>query len=388
MKKYGLLKKLEVSLTQYFFGIGHMKKYGLLKKLQVALTEYNNSNEENNLTSLFIHLRKAGDYVDLNINSNGHLKDLEDLVIKARNRIWENHLYLVKPIAKRYFKIFRCFLVMDLSDFILEGNLGLFKAILHCDVDEGLFPNYTIRVIKESIDRAIYRNWRPIKIPYLSPKNFKMLGYISENFQKRLGRSPTNKELAHLMHKKVNSIKELKWTEKYLCNLLSLDFPILKDGGVIGYLIDNIIDENSYFEDRVINEFIFSEAMKRLTLVERKVFESILQGKNFREIAKENNFSKARAHNAKMRGVKKMKEFINESSTYIDFQKRWKEIAFPSLPKEKITEIQIREILSELKREKCPWIKPGYSKLRRNDEWDCLIQVQKNIKTLDDYLYN
>ena len=83
-----------------------MKQEYLLSELKGTLNKYSNDNGENgSFNPLLLSLGRARNYVDLN-KAEDNLKELENLVTKTRNIIWEDNLNLVKPIANKYCRSF------------------------------------------------------------------------------------------------------------------------------------------------------------------------------------------------------------------------------------------------------------------------------------------
>jgi RNA polymerase primary sigma factor len=91
-------------------------------------------------------------------------QDLERLAEdgrQARNQLLDGHLRLVVSLAKRYTGRGVPFL-----DLILEGNLGLVRAVERYDPDKGYrFSTYATWWIRQAITRAIARHGPPTRLP-------------------------------------------------------------------------------------------------------------------------------------------------------------------------------------------------------------------------------
>ena len=81
---------------------------------------------------------------------------------KARMRLVQGNLRFVVSVAKRYQHR-----GLSLIDLIAEGNVGLVKAVDHFDETLGYkFISYAVWWIKQAIIQAVYRQARPMRLPY------------------------------------------------------------------------------------------------------------------------------------------------------------------------------------------------------------------------------
>jgi RNA polymerase primary sigma factor len=81
---------------------------------------------------------------------------------KARGRLVQANLRFVVSVAKRYQHR-----GLSLIDLIAEGNLGLVKAVDHFDETLGYkFISYAVWWIKQAIIQSIYKQARPMRLPY------------------------------------------------------------------------------------------------------------------------------------------------------------------------------------------------------------------------------
>ncbi|HMN59425.1 MAG TPA: sigma-70 family RNA polymerase sigma factor [Anaerolinea sp.] len=148
-----------------------------------------------------------------NLMGDGH--SAREHLIKANTR-------LVVSIAKRYIGRGVPFL-----DLIQEGNLGLMKAVEKYEYQRGFrFSTYATWWIRQTITRSIADQGRTIRVPVHMVDRIRQLYRTTHEMEQKLGRAPTNDELAEAIGVKANKVD---WMLRVSWLPLSLESPINDD---------------------------------------------------------------------------------------------------------------------------------------------------------------
>ncbi len=109
-----------------------------------------------------------------------------------RDRFVAANHRLVISVALRYFNN-----GMSTEDLIQEGTLGLMAAVSRFDHRLGFrFSTYAVNWIRQGIGRAIDNTSRAVRLPVGCAGGMRAVGRTVDALERRLGRSPTDDEIA------------------------------------------------------------------------------------------------------------------------------------------------------------------------------------------------
>lgn len=167
-----------------------------------------------------MYLREIGKFPLLTFKEEIELaKAIKKGDMRAKHKLVNSNLRLVVSIAKKYTG--RGMLFLDL---IQEGNLGLIRAVEKFDYRKGYkFSTYATWWIRQAITRSIADQARTIRIPVHMVETINKLRKITRMLLQKLGRKPTEEEIAKKSRISVEKVREIIKVSQLP---LSLEIPI------------------------------------------------------------------------------------------------------------------------------------------------------------------
>jgi RNA polymerase primary sigma factor len=185
--------------------------------------------------------------------------------LAAKDRLVNANLRLVIANARKYEG-----LELPLLDLIQEGILGLIRAAEKFDYRKGFkFSTYATFWIRESIQRAIANRARPIRLPVHLGQRERRIERARQELLMRLGREPTDAELADAAELELSAVQELEGLARVVT---SLDRPV-GDGEdtPLGTLIASDAEGPEERIDTAVRYAAVRRAVEQLPETEREV---------------------------------------------------------------------------------------------------------------------
>ncbi|MDT8435410.1 MAG: RNA polymerase sigma factor RpoD/SigA [Gemmatimonadota bacterium] len=115
---------------------------------------------------------------------------------------------------------------LNLAELVCIGNEGLLKAVKKFDPDKGVkFISYAVWWIRQTVLQALAEQTRSVRIPLNQNSNLVKLSRTETALTQKLGRTPTDREIAEEMKEPVDTVRALR---RVASAELSLDAPLDK----------------------------------------------------------------------------------------------------------------------------------------------------------------
>ena len=167
----------------------------------------NNRPEIGNKRSLELYLNEIKNYEPLEPKEEISLaRDAKKGDLKSINKLITHNLRFVVAVAKNFQGQ-----VLPFEDLIIEGNLGLMKAVGKYDESRGFrFISYAVWWITQGIRQAIQKTGRVIRLPAHVRDSMGKLYRKSIELEQYIEREPTEDELSEITKTSPGWINDLK----------------------------------------------------------------------------------------------------------------------------------------------------------------------------------
>ena len=174
--------------------------------------------------SLDLFLRAARAHSLLTAEEEVELaKRIERGDLEAKERMINSNLRLVVSQARRYQGH-----GLPMEDLVQEGMLGLIRAVEKFDWRRGFkFSTYGTLWIRQALQRGLQNHGRTIRLPVHVAQRQTKVRKVESELSTKLGREPTDEEIAAEAKLPVDEVAELRELTR---GLTSLDQPVGEDG--------------------------------------------------------------------------------------------------------------------------------------------------------------
>src|ERR1700749_2657729 len=218
------------------------------------------------LESLELFLRKARVHPLLTAAEEIELaKRIERGDLAAKERMINANLRLVVSQARRYQGH-----GLPMEDLVQEGMLGLIRAVEKFDWRRGFkFSTYGTLWIRQALQRGLQNHGRTLRLPVHVAQRQPKVRKVESELSTKLGREPTDEEIAAEAKLDVDEVAELRELTR---GLTSLDQPVGEDGeAAVGDRLASDRPEPVEEVEQAERQELISGAVARLPEAERNV---------------------------------------------------------------------------------------------------------------------
>src|SRR6201996_6595926 len=216
--------------------------------------------------SLDLFLRAARTYPLLTAAEEVELAQrIEKGDLEAKERMINSNLRLVVAQARRYQGH-----GLPMEDLVQEGMLGLIRAVEKFDWRRGFkFSTYGTLWIRQALQRGLQNHGRTIRLPVHVAQRQTKVRKVEGELSTKLGREPTDEEVAAEAKLPVEEVAELRELTR---GLTSLDQPVGEDGETaFGDLLASDQPQPAEEVETAERQHLISGAVDELPEAERNV---------------------------------------------------------------------------------------------------------------------
>jgi RNA polymerase primary sigma factor len=236
-----------------------------------------------------------------------HFEQIRERAHQATQHMIQANLRLVVSVAKGHIGW-----SVPLPDLIQEGNIGLMQAVQKFDHRRGYkFSTYAIPWIWQAINRAANDQSRTVRLPGHVVNDLTKLARSKNSLAQKLGRQPTEKELASetgLPSKKIESLLKLSSSGP-----VSFETPVGEEGSQLGdFIADQAILQPEEQSTASLLREELSKTLESLTPRERRIIELRFglgneYGRTLAEVGTELGLSKERIRQIEKEALAKLR---------------------------------------------------------------------------------
>ena len=194
------------------------------------------------------------------------------------------------------------------QDLVQEGNVGMLRAIKKFDYKRGhKFSTYATWWIRQAMSRATRDFGRTIRIPVYMGDTINRMKQTERSLEQKLGRSPTDDELANALGKTVEKIQYMKIKDQ---KPKSLEEPIgEEEDREFGFGLEDITEEtpSEVVEQNLLAQQVRDELELLTPSEERVLLYRYNQELTFPEVGRAMGFTRQRARQVTLEAIQKLR---------------------------------------------------------------------------------